>query len=141
VLDIYAARETDNLGIDASALVSRMDHPQARHVGSRRQAAGHLLEHVRPGDLVLTLGAGDGDRVGEWVLDALRRGTHEAHQAPDCEQGDRADESRGATRVGGELSRVQRRASARLGPGLGAQAAKLMAAKLDQADPKEKEPR
>jgi UDP-N-acetylmuramate--alanine ligase len=141
VLDIYAARETDNLGIDASALVSRMDHPQARHVGSRRQAAGYLLEHVRPGDLVLTLGAGDGDQVGEWVLDALREGTHEAGQAPDGEGGNRAGKSEGGTRVGGELARVQRRAGARLGSGLGAQVAKLMAAKLGQADPKEKGPR
>jgi len=141
VLDIYAARETDDLGIDASGLVSRMDHHQARHIGGRRQAAGYLLEHVRPGDLVLTLGAGDGDQVGEWLLDALRRGTNEAGQPPDCEGGDRPGENTGAMRLGGELSRVQQRASARLGPGLGAQAAKLIAAKLDQADAKESDAR
>jgi UDP-N-acetylmuramate--alanine ligase len=73
LLDIYAARERDDLGIHASDLVSRMGHPGARHIGGRRQAVAYLLEHLRPGDLLLTLGAGDGDRVGEWVLEALAK--------------------------------------------------------------------
>ncbi len=141
VLDIYAARETDNLGTDASDLVSLMDHRQARHIGSRRQAAGYLLEHVRPGDLVLTLGAGDGDQVGEWLLGALRGAANEARQAHDGEPDGRAGEGTGATRVGGELTRVRRRASARLGPGLGAQAAKLTAARLNQPDTKKRDTR
>jgi UDP-N-acetylmuramate--alanine ligase len=72
VLDIYAARETNDLNINASDVVSRMDHPSVRHIGDRRQTVVYLLDHLRPGDLLLTLGAGDGDKVGEWVLEALR---------------------------------------------------------------------
>jgi hypothetical protein len=30
-----------------------------------------LGTEVRPDDVVLTLGAGDGDRVGEWLLEVL----------------------------------------------------------------------
>ncbi len=134
VLDIYAARETDNLGIDSSDLLSLMQHPHARHIGSRRQAAGYLSEHVRPGDLVITLGAGDGDQVGEWVLGALRGMMDEAPQAPNPAQDGREDASTGATRVGGELARVRRRAGARLGPGLRARAAERIATKLGRPD-------
>lgn len=72
ILDIFAARETDNLGIDASDLISQMDHPRARHIGGLRQAADYLLKHLLPGDVLLTLGAGDGNKVGQWVLEALQ---------------------------------------------------------------------
>lgn len=73
VLDIYASREVDDLGIDAASLVSRIEHPNARYIGSRRSAADYLLAHLRPGDMVITLGAGDGDKVGEWVRQGLVR--------------------------------------------------------------------
>ena len=77
VLDIYAAREAEDLGIDAAGLVSRMEHPSVRHIGGRRPAADHLLAHLRPGDVLITMGAGDGDKVGEWVLEGLEKdGTH-----------------------------------------------------------------
>jgi UDP-N-acetylmuramate--alanine ligase len=138
VLDIYAARVTDNLGTDSSDLVALMDHSQARHIGSRRQAAGYLSEHVRPGDLVITLGAGDGDQVGEWLLGALRGATDQAPQVPNCAQDGQEGETTVGTRVGGELSRVQRRASARLGPGLRARTAERMAAKLGRRDGKKR---
>lgn len=70
VLDIYAAREVDNLGITASGLVAGMAHPRARYIGGRHQAVSYLVEKVQPGDVVLTLGAGDGNKVGEWFLDS-----------------------------------------------------------------------
>jgi UDP-N-acetylmuramate--alanine ligase len=49
-----------------------MDHPRARHIGGLRQAADFLLKHLLPGDVLLTLGAGDGDKVGKWVLEAFQ---------------------------------------------------------------------
>lgn len=71
VLDIYAAREIDDLGVSAQQLVARMPHPHARHIAGRHAAADYLVAHVRPGDVLITMGAGDGYMVGEWVLDAL----------------------------------------------------------------------
>jgi UDP-N-acetylmuramate--alanine ligase len=70
--DIYAAREHDTLGIDSAALVDRLDHPDARTVGGIGQATRELLTLLRPGDLLLTLGAGDGYKVGEKILEAFR---------------------------------------------------------------------
>jgi UDP-N-acetylmuramate--L-alanine ligase (EC 6.3.2.8) len=40
-------------------------------VGSREETVALLGTEVRPGDVVLTLGAGDGDKVGEWLLEVL----------------------------------------------------------------------
>jgi UDP-N-acetylmuramate--alanine ligase len=71
VLDIYAARETNDLGVSAQQLVTCMAHPRAQHIGSRHAAADYLAERLRPGDVLLTMGAGDGYMVGEWVLNAL----------------------------------------------------------------------
>lgn len=73
VLDIYASREKDTLGMDAGMVVEKMTgHPYARHIGPRVEAAAYILDRVRPGDVILTLGAGDGDQVGQWILDGLR---------------------------------------------------------------------
>ena len=72
VLEIFPAREVDDLGVSAQELVTRMAHPRARHISSRHEAADYLAGSLRPGDVLLTMGAGDGYMVGEWVLNALR---------------------------------------------------------------------
>jgi len=72
VLPIYAARERDTLGLSSADVVAQMRHPDARLVGSLEEAVVVLATEVQPGDVVLTLGAGDGDRVGEWLLVALQ---------------------------------------------------------------------
>jgi len=71
-LDIYRSREVDDPGLTAAAVVARMTHPAAVHVGERRAAAEYILERVKPDDVILTLGAGDGDAVGRWVLEGLQ---------------------------------------------------------------------
>jgi UDP-N-acetylmuramate--alanine ligase len=73
--EIYAARETDTLGIDAAALAGRVEHPDVRAVGDLDQAAQALLDLLQPGDVLLTLGAGDGHIVGERVLSMLEQAT------------------------------------------------------------------
>jgi UDP-N-acetylmuramate--alanine ligase len=92
VTSIYAARERNTLGVSGSDVVARMvspvsasghavsqrpngdivRHPDARYVPSLDSAVAVLLERVRPGDVVMTLGAGDGYLVGERVLDGLK---------------------------------------------------------------------
>ena len=50
-----------------------MKHPDATHIGGNEKAAVFLLDRVRRGDVVLTLGAGDGNLVGEMVGDGLKK--------------------------------------------------------------------
>lgn len=73
ITDIYAAREHDTMGVSAQDLVSGLaHHPDARYAGDLDAATALLLTELQPGDLLLTLGAGDGNRVGEQVLAALQ---------------------------------------------------------------------
>lgn len=122
VLDIYAARETDTLGIDASELVSTIDHPQAMYIGGRREATDYLLARVRPGDLVITLGAGDGDKVGEWLLEGLCKAAS-VQGAEGCGAGRRNRKQDMLIGVEGELNGRQRQPGARAGAAKGAAAA------------------
>ncbi|MFQ5434229.1 MAG: UDP-N-acetylmuramate--L-alanine ligase [Anaerolineae bacterium] len=71
-LDIYRSRETETLGMDTAVVLNAMNHPDAIYIPGRREAADYILERIRPGDVVLTLGAGDGDAVGRWVLEGLK---------------------------------------------------------------------
>ena len=62
-------------GVSAEALteaIKRFGHKDARHIGSLESAAVMLREHVQPGDLVLTLGAGTVSRVSDQLLALLK---------------------------------------------------------------------
>jgi UDP-N-acetylmuramate--alanine ligase len=71
VVDIYAAREYDDLGVSAADIVARMAHPDVRHIASLDEAVTYLGQHLKPGEVLITLGAGDGYLVGERVLTGL----------------------------------------------------------------------
>jgi UDP-N-acetylmuramate-alanine ligase len=53
-------------------LLEAVHHPATRYIGSIDDAAAFLLTHVAPDDIVITLSAGDGNRVGQLVLTGLR---------------------------------------------------------------------
>ena len=71
IVDIYRSREAPDPGISAGDIVQRMVHPDAVYVPALGDAADYLVERLHAGDVVLTLGAGDGNQVGQWVLDRL----------------------------------------------------------------------
>lgn len=71
VLDIYRSREQDTLGIDSRVVVAQMAHEDAHYAGEHEAAATFISDRIRPGDVLLTLGAGDGDLVGRRVLATL----------------------------------------------------------------------
>lgn len=71
VTEVYAAREPKE-DFSASRVVEAMRHPGARFTASLADTAGYLLNHLRPGDVVLVLSAGDADQVSAQVLDTLR---------------------------------------------------------------------
>ncbi len=69
--DIYAASETPIPGVGAEQLVAAIKahgHHDAHYVGEVSEVATRLTEIVRPGDLVLTLGAGNIWQAGEELV-------------------------------------------------------------------------
>uniref|UniRef100_A0A7C1JM95 UDP-N-acetylmuramate--L-alanine ligase n=1 Tax=Caldilinea aerophila TaxID=133453 RepID=A0A7C1JM95_9CHLR len=72
VTDIYPAREIDDGSVHARELVAASPHPAIFYIGALEDVVAYLVEHVAPGDVVITLGAGDGYKVGEWLLERLR---------------------------------------------------------------------
>ncbi len=73
VLDVYRSRETDDLGLDGQTILKAIDHPGANHVGGLEDATAYIFDRVRPSDVVLTLTAGDGNLVGQWLLERLEK--------------------------------------------------------------------
>ena len=68
--DIYAARETDNLGIsseDLQKLIIEKGTP-CEYFPTFDEIENYLLENCTEGDLVLTMGAGDVVLIGEHLL-------------------------------------------------------------------------
>jgi UDP-N-acetylmuramate--alanine ligase len=72
VTKIYAARERDTLGMSGALVAGCMTHPDAEYVETLEEASQILLDRVQSGDVVITLGAGDGYLIGERVLEGLR---------------------------------------------------------------------
>jgi UDP-N-acetylmuramate--alanine ligase len=65
--EIYAAREKNDIGISSNDLAQRI--PGAIYCSSLDKVTDTLEQIVRPGDLVLTVGAGDIFRAGEKLLE------------------------------------------------------------------------
>lgn len=74
LLDIYAARETDTLGISGADLAAETasHHSSMTYIPDIRDAAPTVTPRLQPGDIVVTMGAGDVYRVGPQILEALR---------------------------------------------------------------------
>jgi UDP-N-acetylmuramate--alanine ligase len=75
VADVYAAREEPQPGVDGGlvAAAARRARPDldCAYVPDRRALAKHVAAAVRPGDLVLTLGAGDVTTLADELVDLL----------------------------------------------------------------------
>lgn len=68
--DIYAAREKDTLGVSSAQLAEAINNngTKADYFGSFDEIENFLLENCSPGDLLITMGAGDIVKVGESLL-------------------------------------------------------------------------
>jgi UDP-N-acetylmuramate--alanine ligase len=56
-----------------AAAIRARGHRAVTHVGPREALVDALLARIKPGDVVITLGAGDVTRVGPALLEALRQ--------------------------------------------------------------------
>jgi UDP-N-acetylmuramate--alanine ligase len=73
VMDVYAAREDPEPGVDGSLIVKEVPLPAERvHFAADWPAVPALVASLaRPGDLVMTIGAGDVTQIGPHVLELL----------------------------------------------------------------------
>jgi UDP-N-acetylmuramate--alanine ligase len=74
ITDVYAAGEAPLDGADSAHLVEairRHGHRDVTHVPERQDLVAAIRDRARPGDVVLTLGAGDITRTGPALLEQL----------------------------------------------------------------------
>ncbi len=70
--DIYAARETDTLGVSSEVLASAIGE-KATYMKSFEDIAAFLAKEAKEGDLILTMGAGDVYKIGNLLKEALAK--------------------------------------------------------------------
>ncbi|WP_352399505.1 UDP-N-acetylmuramate--L-alanine ligase [Anaerotignum sp.] len=70
IADIYAAREIDDGTVSAEQLAQRIAKTgkSGHYVGNFDEILAYLENHCQPGDLLLTVGAGDVYKIGEAFL-------------------------------------------------------------------------
>jgi UDP-N-acetylmuramate--alanine ligase len=72
IADVYRSRDRETFGVGPRDVLSRMaDHPDARHIGAFGDIIRHLVEHTRPGAVVIVMSAGDATRLCDALLSAL----------------------------------------------------------------------
>jgi UDP-N-acetylmuramate--alanine ligase len=71
LLDIYSAGENPIEGVDSATLIERIKKTginNAVYMKTKEDAIGHIISHMRRGDVLLTLGAGNVWKLGEEIL-------------------------------------------------------------------------
>jgi UDP-N-acetylmuramate--alanine ligase len=76
VTDVFPAREQPDGVTSGRGVVEAMEHPDARFIPALDDALRVLTAGVKPGSVVVTLSAGDANRVGKDLL-ALRKAGEE----------------------------------------------------------------
>ena len=71
ILETYAARERPEQGRSAADLAAAISDPTARYAADADAAAAAAAELAGPGDVVMTIGAGDVVEVGPKLLELL----------------------------------------------------------------------
>lgn len=75
IADVYVARGAEIEGINSQRFVQSVSHPDVHYKGGPTGSlAASVVEHLKPGDLVMTIGAGDITRVGPDLLMLLKQG-------------------------------------------------------------------
>ncbi|MFE1169011.1 UDP-N-acetylmuramate--L-alanine ligase [Nocardiopsis sp. NPDC058789] len=73
VMEVYAAREDPEPGVTGELITSKVSHDNVRYVPDRADAVRTVAALARPGDIVLTMGAGDVTELGPLIVEELAR--------------------------------------------------------------------
>ncbi len=74
VLDVYAAREDPEPGVTGRLVADAVPPGRARYLPAAEAVPRAVAAAARPGDVVLTMGAGDVTNLGPLLVSALRAG-------------------------------------------------------------------
>ncbi len=75
VTDLYPAGESPIEGVNSENLVQRIKnagHKNVVYEKHKEDAESHIIAHMRKGDIMLTLGAGNVWKIGEEILNKIR---------------------------------------------------------------------
>jgi UDP-N-acetylmuramate--alanine ligase len=74
LMEIYPARESDTLGVSGQQLAEAIarEHRHAVFTPTAEEAVDRVVRDAEPGDVVMTMGAGDVYRIGPEILGRLR---------------------------------------------------------------------
>ena len=70
--EVYASREPKQ-NFTSAMVIHSMHHPSARFIAELNDTTKYLLDHLRPGDVLIVFSAGDADQVSADVLAGLRK--------------------------------------------------------------------
>ena len=70
--DIYPAGEAPIDGITSENLLKEIKHQKATHLPKNADFKNLILAELKPGDVFVTLGAGDGWKVGMEIFEGLK---------------------------------------------------------------------
>jgi UDP-N-acetylmuramate--alanine ligase len=76
VLDIYPAGESPIEGVNSAYIVERIretGYENVVYMKDREDARKYIIANSRKGDIVLTLGAGDVWKIGEEIVNKVKR--------------------------------------------------------------------
>jgi len=74
--DIYSANELPITGINGETIfkeVNKSNHKNVKYLPSKKDILSYLYEIVRPGDIIITMGAGDIWTVGQELAEQLNK--------------------------------------------------------------------
>lgn len=69
ITDIYAARELDDGSVHSKDLVNAIKNTKAIYLNSFEDIKNYLIDNLKPNDLVITMGAGNINELGESLLE------------------------------------------------------------------------
>ena len=72
ITDIYAASEKPIPGISGKSIVEGIQNKEVVYIPRKEKVSEYLMQDIKEGDMILTLGAGDIYTVGKEILTRLR---------------------------------------------------------------------
>ena len=76
VLNVFAAGEVPIPGVSgktvSNAVLKHRPDAQATYIPDRHAVVDHMVETARPGDLIITMGAGDVTLLGPAIVEGLK---------------------------------------------------------------------